>query len=932
MAFYPYRPSQDPGGAMGRALSQGLGNITNMLLTKQADEEQYQRIKAARDEDRAIRAAERAEDQAWREQMHEDQQAFQTAQTERQEQIDRETRARTIIEETAGRRHVSPELASALEGTSYQHLLERRPAISLPPGQLGPIAPERTFLHPEAQERYRNEQAQLAREAIARQEERDKIMDARADEQLALTKSTAKQSQASAEATALMNAIAIYSTLWDKPPQKSEYGVETTTTPSPLLAGEGLQGVPRTTSWTWKLPGPGYLGGKEEYEAAFAAWREGFARTHPQYRDHPLLNPTGETPSIAKTPSTVPDIVEGYGDTLGAFTDFPGIPYRPDFEPTPDLTEAATTALPSPSAPEQVAVSAARLDGGVTPEPDLGISVENIDQNAYRQLWGTNWSESPLYALLTLAGRLARDEYAPWRAGQQEEDIPSGEAPSPIPAPSPTGGFASPQNIPKGEISVKDAGMGDVPTSPIGTAPHDLDITQFLESESLTEEFLKSIEDLSRPAQIAAIRRRQMLLDPGGSMRRAFRAELAEKSQSPTIDPNALLSPTEQSPVAAIRRRRAPLPFTTDSDIRAASLLLPTPPMLQQEEGMTPGFTFESEGPTRFPKSWGDTDSFVRRGRIPGTTVELVEQARQRERDAEYGIDPTGRWVNPNPLGTPPPVDLRIGPWNEEIQIRDLHLPLAEELLLQNIQEQSPLGLEAGVGVAYDPVTLRPTRAMGRADEPRSEARMAQVPLAAASSEYNRRFREGPNVEDLYPSLNMLPSVVEDMASSDPMADAIPLSRPIDLLETTGGRRLEQPPAFDFRSFLSDQAVPSLPIGPVFSPEGEALLSQPPLMRSTLPDVSQRQLEQEVQQLSSILGISPDLLAAAKVDPSARALVEVYEETFSPEKRMLLAQFLDLDRGMIGSQLLPPLLGERPDEMGVLPLGATREDILRSLR
>ena len=103
-------------------------------------------------------------------------------------------------------------------------------------------------------------------------------------------------------------------------------------------------------------------------------------------------------------------------------------------------------------------------------------------------------------------------------------------------------------------------------------------------------------------------------------------------------------------------------------------------------------------------------------------------------------------------------------------------------------------------------------------------------------------------------------------------------------------------------------------------------------MRSTLPDVSQRQLEQEVQQLSSILGISPDLLAAAKVDPSARALVEVYEETFSPEKRMLLAQFLDLDRGMIGSQLLPPLLGERPDEMGVLPLGATREDILRSLR
>ena len=62
MAFYPYRPAEDPGGAVGQALARGLGRITDQLLTKQADEEQYQRIKAARDEDRAIRAAERAED------------------------------------------------------------------------------------------------------------------------------------------------------------------------------------------------------------------------------------------------------------------------------------------------------------------------------------------------------------------------------------------------------------------------------------------------------------------------------------------------------------------------------------------------------------------------------------------------------------------------------------------------------------------------------------------------------------------------------------------------------------------------------------------------------------------------------------------------------------------------------------------------------
>ena len=126
---------------------------------------------------------------------------------------------------------------------------------------------------------------------------------------------------------------------------------------------------------------------------------------------------------------------------------------------------------------------------------------------------------------------------------QGDPNIPSGEAPSPIPAfQNRSGGFAAPQNIPEGVVSVEGAGMGDVPTSPIGA----------VESATSAEEFLKSIEDLSRPAQIQEIRRRQMLLDPGASIMKDFRAGLAVKSQSPTIDPNAFLSPTERSPVGSV--------------------------------------------------------------------------------------------------------------------------------------------------------------------------------------------------------------------------------------------------------------------------------------------------------------------------------------------------------------------------------------------
>ena len=286
MAFYPYRPAEDPGGAVGQALARGLGRITDQLLTKQADEEQYQRIKAARDEDRAIRAAERGEEQAWRSQVHEDQQAFQETQLARLDQQDRENRARTIIEQTAGNRIISPELASALEGTSFQHLVEQRPEISLPPGQMGPTAPERTFLRPEAAERRVLEQDKRYWDDQRKTEEHRKSVLTKADREFeAVEGLRALQAHRAA--------LSIYKDTHTQP-VASDYKTKTTTTtpqegvdPATVVAmGAGAAGREVSVYETWQPAeysadlGDGKTlikpDGQTRYREAMDAWQKGF--------------------------------------------------------------------------------------------------------------------------------------------------------------------------------------------------------------------------------------------------------------------------------------------------------------------------------------------------------------------------------------------------------------------------------------------------------------------------------------------------------------------------------------------------------------------------------------------------------------------------------------------------------------------------------
>ena len=373
MAFYPYRPAEDPGGAVGQALARGLGRITDQLLTKQADEEQYQRIKAHREEDRAIRAAERAEEQAWREEMQRQTNlrldvAEDIAAAERREQ-----KAERFVGATPAGSIPSDIYEDILRGTAQEGLIvggerERLPSTWLP-GALQDIEgaivqdaqpiPETAMSHyllgPDVAER-REDRAILADE-LDRQWRQDQADEGtrRWNITQGQAETLAEQSRASAEANALRDAIAIYSIFYKEPPQKSEYQVETKTGLD-AIAAPGLSSVPRTTSWAWKDaidPTTGQVvvgGGEAEFDAAYAAWREGFAQTHPQYRDHPLLNPIGETSSIAETPR-----VEGYGNIPLSQLYVPPLvsPYRPGFEPT-DPTEAATTdflsgTLPPPS-------------------------------------------------------------------------------------------------------------------------------------------------------------------------------------------------------------------------------------------------------------------------------------------------------------------------------------------------------------------------------------------------------------------------------------------------------------------------------------------------------------------------------------------------------------------------------------------------------
>jgi len=353
-------------------------------------------------------------------------------------------------------------LASALEGTSFQHLVEQRPEISLPPGQMGPTAPERTFLRPEAAERRVLEQDKRYWDDQRKTEEHRKSVLTKADREFeAVEGLRALQAHRAA--------LSIYKDTHTQP-VASDYKTKTTTTtpqegvdPATVVAmGAGAAGREVSVYETWQPAeysadlGDGKTlikpDGQTRYREAMDAWQKGFyGGIGAQWAGKPYsqaiaggvdesvasLN-NGVTPAASPSAETAVDAFLGVPSYPGTLSEQIAAANRDRGRLS---LEASTQTSAPPSAPDQQ--SALLTGGGLLGAIPVGESlVDTVRRGG------------------AVAQKLARSSPEEWRN--------QGSAQSMLPVA--TGGFASPQNIPEGLVSVKDAGMGAVPTSSVGAA------------------------------------------------------------------------------------------------------------------------------------------------------------------------------------------------------------------------------------------------------------------------------------------------------------------------------------------------------------------------------------------------------------------------------------------------------------------------------